>query len=532
MDIKQAIAGGKTSLGVEFGSTRIKAVLIGEDFSPLAQGDHHWENRLEGGVWTYHLDDVWAGLRECYGKLAAEVKEKYGVPLETVGSIGVSAMMHGYLIFNKNGKQLAPFRTWRNTFTEKAAAELSSLFNFNIPQRWSVAHLYQAVLNKEPHAGEVAFLTSLAGYVHWKLTGEKAAGFNDASGLFPLDGETGCYNKTMLNKFDDLLSPCGFRWKIEQILPAPIKVGEKAGSLTAEGAKLFDPTGVLKAGIPFCPPEGDAGTGMIATNSIAPRTGNVSAGTSVFAMIVLEKDLAGVYPEIDIVATPAGKPVAMVHCNNCTGDIDSWIRLLNEAIELAGGSIDKTALYTALFNKAFEGEPGCGGLVSYNFLSGEHITALEQGRPLFARMPDSRFTLANFMRSLLFSAVGTLKIGMDILTEKENVRLDSLLGHGGFFKVKGAGQKIIAAAMNTSVSVMESAGEGGAWGIALLAAFALRGNGERLDTFLAEKVFAGNTGHKIDPDPSDVAGFAEYMKLYTAGLAVERAAVENWRTND
>jgi len=528
MNTEQAIIEGKTALGIELGSTRIKAILIDDNCSPIATGSHGWENRLENGVWTYCLDDVRAGLQDSFRDLAADVQKRHGVPLATVGAIGVSAMMHGYLAFDKDGNQLVPFRTWRNTFTEKAAAELTGLFRFNIPQRWSIAHLYQAILNREPHVKDVAFLTSLAGYVHWKLTGRKVLGLDDASGMFPLDSAINDYDKRMLRQFGELINPLGFGWKIEDILPKTLNAGKNAGALTTEGAKLLDPSGQIKAGIPFCPPEGDAATGMIATNSITERTGNVSAGTSIFAMIVLEKDLSKVYPEIDIVATPTGRPVAMVHCNNCTTDLDAWVKLFKELTDLTGVRIEMPALYEILYLQALEGETDCGGLLSYNYYSGEHLTGIERGRPLFVRLPDSNFTLAGFMRTLLFSAMGTLKLGMDILVEKENVTLDSLLGHGGLFKTKDVGQRLMAGALNTPVSVMESAGEGGAWGIALLAAFmSQRQEGESLEKFLAEKVFAGKTGVTVKPDPKDVKGFEQFMKRYTAGLAVERAAAEN-----
>ena len=528
MDAKQTIAEGRTALGIELGSTRIKAVLMDENYSAIASGGHNWENRLENGVWTYRLDDVWAGLQSSFRDLANGAQKRYGEPLAAVGAIGVSAMMHGYLAFDKDGNQLAPFRTWRNTFTEKAAAELTSLFQFNIPQRWSVAHLYQAILNKEPHVKDVAFLTTLAGYVHWKLTGQKALGLDDASGVFPIDSAANDYNKRMLRQFDELVSPLGFGWKIEDILPKALNAGEKAGALTPEGARLLDASGRLTAGIPFCPPEGDAGTGMIATNSVTERTGNVSAGTSIFAMIVLEKELSKVYPEIDMVTTPSGKPVAMVHCNNCATDLDAWIKLFKELADLTGANVETAALYETLYAKALEGEADCGGLLSYNYYSGEHLTGIEQGRPLFVRLPDSNFTLANFMRTLLFSAMGTLRLGMNILAEKENVTLDGLLGHGGLFKTKNVGQRLMAGALNTPVSVMESAGEGGAWGMALLAAFMLqRREGESLEKFLAEKVFAGKTGVTVKPDPKDMEGFERFMKRYTAGLAIERAAVEH-----
>ena len=525
MDAKKVIMDGNTSLGIEFGSTRIKAVLIGEDFTPLASGSYEWENRLENNIWTYHLDDVWTGIEASYRKLSEDVKRKYDIPLLTVGSIGISAMMHGYLVFDSTGGQLVPFRTWRNTTTEKAAAELTGLFEYNIPQRWCIAHLYQAMLNGEPHINKIAFITTLAGYVHWKLTGKKVLGLNDASGLFPLENEK--YHPRMLEKFNELVSKQGLPWKFPDILPGILKAGNQAGTLSAMGAKMLDASGSLKEGIPFCPPEGDAGTGMVATNSVAPRTGNISAGTSIFAMIVLEKELSKVYPEIDLVATPAGKPVAMVHCNNCSTDLDAWVRLFSEIIGLAGEQPHKAELYDTLYYKALEGDADCGGLLSYNYYSGEHITGFDKGRPLFTRLPDSRFTAANFMRSLLFSALASLNIGMEILTGQEKVRLDGLLGHGGLFKTRGAGQKLLAAALHTPVSVMESAGEGGAWGIALLAAYQRCGGGMPFDEFLAKKVFAGNTGQKIEPDPKDVKGFREYMKRYIAGLAIERAAVEN-----
>jgi sugar (pentulose or hexulose) kinase len=435
-------------------------------------------------------------------------------------------MMHGHLVFDKAGNQLVPFRTWRNTITEQAAAALTEQFAFNIPQRWNIAHLYQAMLNKEPHVKDIAFLTTLAGYVHWKLTGRKALGVGDASGMFPIDSTINDYNRRMLQQFDGISAGSG--WKLEDILPKVLNAGEDAGALTEEGAKLLDPAGHLKAGIPLCPPEGDAGTGMVATNSVAERTGNISAGTSVFAMIVLEKALSKVYTEIDMITTPSGKPVAMVHCNNCTSDLDAWVKLFGELTELLGAKAEKPALYDALYYKALEGDADCGGLVPYNYYAGEPITGLDQGRPLFVRSPDSRFTLANFMRALLFSTMGTLKIGMDILTEKEKVRLDQLLGHGGLFKTKGAGQKLMAAALNVPVSVMESAGEGGAWGIALLAAYRKHKNeGETLEAFLTQRVFANNAGERADPDPKDVQGFAVFMSRYTAGLAVERAAVEH-----
>lgn len=525
--IKQAILDGKTYLGIEMGSTRIKAVLIGEDFKPVASGGHDWENRLENGIWTYSLDDVWAGVQASFASLVKDINEKYNVKLEKVSSIGISAMMHGYLPFDADGNQLVGFRTWRNTITEQAANELTGKFGFNIPQRWSIAHLYQAMLNGEEHVANVATLTTLAGYVHWKLTGKKVLGVGEASGVFPIDSVKLEYDSSMRTQFNELAAAKGFAWTLEDILPQVLGAGEDAGVLTSDGAKLIDPSGALQSGCPMCPPEGDAGTGMVATNSIQQRTGNVSAGTSIFAMIVLEKALSKVHPEIDIVTTPAGKPVAMVHCNNCTTDLDAWVRLFGEVISLGGGSMSKPALYDALYDIALTGDADCGGLLSYNYYSGEHITGFEEGRPLFVRQPDSIFKLANFMRMQLFSTMGTLKIGMDILAE-EQVRLDKLLGHGGLFKTEKVGQKLMAGALNVPVSVMTTASEGGAWGIALLAAYrVLKADSDTLESFLADKVFAGEAGVCINPDPNDVAGFEEFMKRYRSGLAVEKAAVEN-----
>jgi sugar (pentulose or hexulose) kinase len=527
VDITRSIAEGRTSLGIELGSTRIKAVLIGEDHSPIASGDHAWENKFEDGIWTYSLEDVHNGLQSCYRSLNEDVKQKYGLSITKVGSIGVSAMMHGYLVFDKSDNLLVPFRTWRNTITEQAALELRKMFRFNIPQRWSIAHLYQAILNGEKHVGEITFLTTLAGYVHWKLTGRKVVGIGDASGIFPIDSNSSNYNTDMIEQFENLISDRGFSWNLSEILPKILMAGDNAGELTPEGAKLLDPSGNLQAGIPLCPPEGDAGTGMTATNSIAERTGNISAGTSIFSMVVLEKELSGVYTEIDMVTTPVGKPVAMVHCNTCTSDIDAWVRIMQQAIESVGLTVDKSRLYEALYNSALESDDDCGNLLSYNYLAGEPVTGLDEGRPLFVRMPDSRFTLANFMRSLLNSAICTLRIGMDILFEKEHVRLDKLLGHGGLFKTKLVGQKIMAAALNTPISVMETAGEGGAWGMALLAAYMLRKqDNEPLDNYLNNKVFTEGGGSTEFPDSVDVNNFNKYLERYVKGLEVERAAVE------
>ncbi len=525
--IKSVIEAGKTALGIEFGSTRIKAVLVGEDNNPIASGSHDWENRYENNVWTYSLEDIWQGLQQCYSAMAGEVKEKYGVALTTVGSIGFSAMMHGYMVFDKEGELLVPFRTWRNTITEEASKILTESFQYNIPQRWSIAHLYQAILNKEEHVGRIDFITTLAGYIHWKLTGEKVLGVGEASGMFPIVANTKEYNQQMLGKFDGLVADCDFDWKLAEILPGVLMAGEKAGSLTAEGVKLLDVSGQLQAGIPVCPPEGDAGTGMVATNSVAKRTGNVSAGTSVFAMIVLEDELKKVYPEIDLVTTPTGNLVGMVHCNNCTSDLNAWVALFKEFAECLGSEVKRSEVFDILYYKALEADVDCGGLLAYNYFSGEHITGFEEGRPLFVRTPDSKFSLANFMRTHLFTSLGALKVGLDILLKEEGVKVDRIYGHGGLFKTKGVGQGFMAAAMNSPVSLMETAGEGGAWGIALLASYMLnKGEGETLDDFLTEKVFAGDTGSEMQPDPKDVESFDTFIERYKKGLPIERAAVD------
>ena len=526
-DTQKAIETGKTFLGVEFGSTRIKAVLIGADHAPIASGSFDWENRFENGVWTYHLEDVWTGLQESYRALSAAVRQTYGVALTTVGAIGFSGMMHGYLPFDAAGSLLAPFRTWRNTMTGPAAEQLTALFQFNIPQRWSIAHLYQAVLNREAHVRDIHFLTTLAGYVHWKLTGEKVLGIGEASGVFPIDSQINDFDKGMLAQFNQAVQAENLPWKVEDILPRVLSAGESAGVLSPAGARLIDPSGQLAAGIALCPPEGDAGTGMVATNSVALRTGNVSAGTSVFAMIVMEKALSRVYPEIDMVTTPAGKPVAMVHSNNCTSDLNAWVEVFHEFTQALGVEVSQSKLFELLYQQALKGDADGGGLLAYNYFSGEHITHLEQGRPLFVRTPESRFSLANFMRVHLFSALGALKIGLNILFDQEQVKIEKILGHGGFFKTPEVGQKIMAAAINVPVSVMETAGEGGAWGIALLAAYMARKTaGESLDAYLSERVFAGQNGTTISPAPADAAGFAAFMERYQRGLPIERAAVE------
>ncbi len=515
MDLK------KTALGIELGSTRIKAVLIDENFLPIASGDYEWENQLVNGVWTYSMDAVHTGLRSCFAALKADVKEKYGLELTELGAIGVSAMMHGYLPFDRDGRQLAEFRTWRNTITGEAAEKLTALFGFNIPQRWSIAHLYQAVLNGEEHVKDIAFLTTLAGYIHWRLTGEKLMGVGEASGMFPIDSQKLDYDENMVQKFKAL---CGI--DLRAILPKVLPAGANAGKLTEAGALFLDPTGALRPGIPVAPCEGDAGTGMVATNSVRVRTGNVSAGTSDFAMIVTDKPL-GVHREIDMVTTPDGLPVAMVHCNNCTSDINAWVGLFSEFCELMGMETNKGELFTKLFRIALEGDADCGGLLSYNYFSGEGVTDLDEGRPVFARTPDARFTLANFMRTHLLSALATLKIGLDILTQTERVEIDKLYGHGGFFKTPEVGQRMLSAAVGAPVSVMETAGEGGPYGMALLAAYMLwKDEGESLPDYLDGKVFAGASSSTLTADEADREGFTAFLERYRRALPVERCAVE------
>ena len=526
-EAKTIILEGKAALGIEFGSTRIKAVLVDAANEVLAMGSHDWENRYENGVWTYSLDDIWGGLQDCYASLLKDVKEKYDAEITKLSALGFSAMMHGYMAFDKEDNLLVPFRTWRNTITEQASVELTKLFNFHIPQRWSIAHLYQAILNKEPHVKDITHVTTLAGYVHKSLTGKKVLGVGEASGMFPVDSATKQFDKKMLAQFAELENVKAFDWNIEEILPGVLVAGENAGFLTEEGAKLLDVSGKLQAGCPLCPPEGDAGTGMVATNSVAARTGNVSAGTSVFAMVVMEKPLSKAYDEIDIVTTPTGEDVAMVHCNNCTSDLNAWVNIFREFAESFGIEVDMGKLFGTLYNKALEGDADCGGLLAYNYFSGEHITGFEEGRPLFVRTPESKFNLANFMRTHLFTSLGALKTGMDILLDTEKVQLDKIYGHGGLFKTKGVGQGILAAAINTPVSVMETAGEGGAWGIAVLASYMVnKAEGETLADYLNNKVFAGQKALDMAPKAEDVEGFNQFMKLYTKGLAIERAAVD------
>ena len=525
---KSVIESGKAVLGIEFGSTRIKAVLVDDANKPIASGSHEWENQLKDGIWTYSIDMIWEGLQHAYKEMTEDVEKQYGVKVEKLAALGFSAMMHGYMAFGADDEILVPFRTWRNAITEEASEKLTKLFNYNIPQRWSIAHLYQAILNGEDHVKDIKFQTTLAGYIHWKLTGRKVLGVGEASGMFPIDIATGKFNQTMVDAFNKEVEGKGYPWKLLDIFPEVLTAGENAGELTAEGAKLLDPTGTLQAGCPLCPPEGDAGTGMVATNRVKQRTGNVSAGTSVFSMVVLEKELSKVYPELDLVTTPSGDLVAMVHCNNCTSDLNAWVNIFKEFAEAFGVDVDMNKLFGTLYNKAMEGDVNGGNLLAYNYISGENITGMEEGRPLFVRTPNSKFNLANFMRVNLYTALGALKIGMDLLLKEEGVQVDKLLGHGGLFKTKGVGQQILADAMNTPISVMETAGEGGAWGIAVLASYMVqKAEGESLGDYLNNKVFAGQEGSELAPDPEGVKGFDEFIEIYKAGLPIQRAAIDS-----
>ena len=524
---KQCIQSGRAVLGIELGSTRIKAVLIDENNAPIAQGAHEWENRYEDKLWTYSIEDIWNGLKDCYADLRRQVKQRYDEEITSLAAIGISAMMHGYMAFDKNQKILVPFRTWRNTNTGKAAAKLSELFNFNIPLRWSISHVYQAIIDGETHVKEIDYLTTLAGYVHWMLTGKRVLGIGDASGMLPIDSDINDYDASMVEKFDKLIASKDIGWKILDILPKVLLAGENAGTLTEQGALLLDPTGNLQAGVPLCPPEGDAGTGMVATNAVRQRTGNVSAGTSSFSMIVLEKPLSQPYEAIDMVTTPCGSPVAMVHCNNCTSDLNAWISLFKQYAQLLGVEISTADVFAKLYNHALQGNADCGGLLAYNYFSGEPITGLNEGRPMFVRSTGDKFNLANFIRTNLYAAVAVLKIGNDILFKDEHVAVDRITGHGGLFKTPGVGQRILAAALNSPISVMETAGEGGAWGIALLAAYMMNNNQESLADYLDHHVFAGNKGVEITPTAEEVAGFDKYIETYKAGLAIEQTAVTN-----
>lgn len=528
-DRKEAILKGKTALGIEFGSTRIKAVLINDHHEVLATGSYEWENQLRDGIWTYALDDVWKGLQESYRNLKEEVKKNYQIELKNIGVIGLSGMQHGYMPFDKNDNLLVPMRTWRNTITGQASKELTELFEYPIPQRWSIAHLYQAIINGEEHLSQITYLITIAGYVHWRLTGEKVIGINEASGMFPIDLKTKNYDQKMIQQFQNLICDKKFPWSLENILPKVLLAGENAGVLTEEGALLLDPSGQLCAGIPFCPPEGDGGTGLVATNSVAVRTGNISAGTSVFAAIVLEKELKKVHEELDLEITPDGNLVGIVHCNNCTSDLNAWVNLFDEVLDSFGNSISKSQLYEVLYNKALEGENNCGGLLAYNYLSGEHITGFEKGCPLFVRSPESHFNLANFMRTHLYAALAVIKIGMDILLKEEGVKIDSIIGHGGLFKTEKVGQKIVADALNVPVTLMETASEGGAWGIAILAAYKKNKSvNESFVSYLSGKVFVNQKGIKMEPNSEGVKGFEEFIGHYKKGLAIENSAVEHF----
>lgn len=524
--IQDLIASGKAVLGIEFGSTRIKAVLADAAGHTLAIGAHAWENRLENGLWTYSLSDISQGLQACYAALKQQVQERYGVTLHRLAGAGISAMMHGYLAFDREGTLLTPFRTWRNANTGPAAAQLSEVLNFHMPLRWTAAHLYQAVLNGEEHIQQLDHVTTLEGYVHWQLTGRKVLGVGEGAGVFPLDASGTHYDPERMARYESLLAPYHLPWKAADLFPPLLSAGQEAGRLTEDGARWLDPSGDLLPGVPFCPPEGDAGTGMTATNSVSPGTGNVSAGTSVFSMVVLDKPLSRVYPQLDMVATPTGKPVAMVHCNNCTSDLNAWVGLFDEFAQLMGLRLNADELYGTLYRAALTGEKDCAGMMACNFISGEHNVGLEEGRPLFMRTPEAQMTLGNFMRTHLSASLAVLKHGMDLLLEQEHVPLNRILAHGGLFKTPEVGQRLLAAALNVPVTVMETAGEGGAWGIALLAGYMVYGQGKSLEAYLNEDIFANMPSRTLAPDPEDAAGFSRFMTRYLPCLDVERAAVQ------
>ena len=524
----EKIRAGKTSLGIEFGSTRIKAVLIDDTYHTIAAGDYGWASHLENGLWSYTQEEIWKGLQTAYAAMAQNVEAAYGEKLARVGHIGFSAMMHGYLAFDKNGELLVPFRTWQNTNTSEAHEKLSELFQYNIPERWSIAHLYQAVLNKEEHIGKVAYFTTLAGYVHWKLTGKKVLGVGDASGMFPIDPTTHAYETEFIEKFSALPEVAEQPWNLSDLLPEPLVAGTPAGTLTAEGAKLLDPTGTLQPGIVLAPPEGDAGTGMVATNSVRVRTGNVSAGTSIFAMVVLEHKLKALHPEVDLVTTPAGDLAGMSHANNFTSDLNAWVGLFGQFAAALGTPVDTGNLYGTLFRAAIadDVDANFGGLINYPFRSGEFLAGLPEGRPLFVRGPEARMSLGNFMRAQLFSAFSPVKIGMDVMTKNEGVAVDSLVGHGGIFTTPKVAQKILAAAFNTPIKVMSTAAEGGAWGMAVLADYLWHAD-QPLDEFLDARVFADAASTTENPDENDVAGFEEFFDRFRKGLAIEHTAIAN-----
>lgn len=524
----EKIRAGKTSLGIEFGSTRIKAVLIDDTYTTIAAGDYGWASHLEDGLWSYSQEEIWTGLQTAYAALAEDVENAYGEKLTRVGRIGFSAMMHGYLAFGKDGELLVPFRTWQNTNTSEAHEKLSELFQYNIPERWSIAHLYQAVLNNEEHIGKVDFFTTLAGYVHWKLTGKKVLGVGDASGMFPIDPTTHTYETEFIEKFNAIPEVAAQPWKLADLLPEPLVAGTPAGTLTEEGAKLLDPTGTLQPGITFAPPEGDAGTGMVATNSVRVRTGNVSAGTSIFAMVVLERKLERLHPEVDLVTTPAGDLAGMSHANNFTSDLNAWVGLFGQFAAAIGTPVDAGTLYGTLFRAAIadDVDSNCGGLINYPFRSGEFLAGLPEGRPLFARGPEARMSLGNFMRAQLFSAFSPVKIGMDVMTKDEGVAVDSLVGHGGIFTTPKVAQKILAAAFDTPIKVMSTAAEGGAWGMAVLADYLWHAD-QPLDEFLDARVFADAASTTENPDKGDVAGFEEFFDRFRKGLPIEHVAIES-----
>ena len=524
----EKIRAGKTSLGIEFGSTRIKAVLIDDTYTTIAAGDYGWASHLEDGLWSYSQEEIWTGLQTAYAALAEDVENAYGEKLTRVGRIGFSAMMHGYLAFGKDGELLVPFRTWQNTNTSEAHEKLSELFQYNIPERWSIAHLYQAVLNNEEHIGKVDFFTTLAGYVHWKLTGKKVLGVGDASGMFPIDPTTHTYETEFIEKFNAIPEVAAQPWKLADLLPEPLVAGTPAGTLTEEGAKLLDPTGTLQPGITFAPPEGDAGTGMVATNSVRVRTGNVPAGTSIFAMVVLERKLERLHPEADLVTTPAGDLAGMSHANNFTSDLNAWVGLFGQFAAAIGTPVDAGTLYGTLFRAAIadDVDSNCGGLINYPFRSGEFLAGLPEGRPLFARGPEARMSLGNFMRAQLFSAFSPVKIGMDVMTKDEGVAVDSLVGHGGIFTTPKVAQKILAAAFDTPIKVMSTAAEGGAWGMAVLADYLWHAD-QPLDEFLDARVFADAASTTENPDESDVAGFEEFFDRFRKGLPIEHVAIES-----
>jgi sugar (pentulose or hexulose) kinase len=525
-DAATLIESGRAVLGIEFGSTRIKASLIAPDATPLASGSHGWDNQLKDGVWTYDMKDVWAGLASCYASLARDVAARYSVRLTRVAALGISGMMHGYVALDRQGELLVPFRTWRNNITGEACSRLTPVLGFAVPQRWSIAHLYQSILESQAHVSQIARLTTLAGYVHYRLTGEHHLGVGEASGMFPIDPRTGDWDRARVDMFDALIAPRKLGWTLRDILPKVFAAGRPAGTLSAAGAKLLDPTGMLEPGIPLCPPEGDAGTGMVATNSVRPRSGNVSAGTSVFAMIVLEKSLSEVHEEIDIVATPDGKPVAMAHSNNGSSDLDAWMALFGQVAQALGSDTSPDRLYSTLLPLALKGEPDAGGLLTINYVSGEHVTGFAEGRPLFVRNHDGRFSLENFIRAMYYSSLCAMRTGLDILTQKEEVVIEEIRGHGGFFKGGDTGQRMMAAALGVPVSVPATAGEGGAWGMALLAAYMVREDeSEALAEYLDSRI-ASSIGAPIQPDPSHVEGFARFFERHRKGLAIERAAIQ------